>query len=499
MFIMYRKETYYRLHMGSLREHQRQQRAKPGIVIVGAGIAGLATALTLQDAGFSSTIYEATGRIGGRIHTDTTAWGRQWAFEWGGTFIGADHHATLKLAQRFDLPLIDVLEMLPSTAQETLYFSNRHYTSAQFSEDFRPIYEILEQQMHAIGVLPDYQYASTEGSRLDHLSIADWITQYVPGGRTSDPGRFLHIGSAVQFGADSDQLSALNLMSLLDIQATYSGSESAVLGERYMLAGGNQQLPHALARQLSERCVHFQHCLTAIRQDSEQGVHLTFATPQGSQEVLCEYVILTLPFSTLRQTDCARAGFDVLKQATIARLGYGSVAKLMLQFKTRYWLRSDQSGAPGNGRICTDLGFQAGWDATCTQAEPGGILAVAIGGRQSLAYSSACPYTTTQENPHVRHHALRILEQLEVIFPGISDHYTGNAALSYPSGDPACRGAYACWLVGQYTSLRGYERVRQGHIYFAGEHTSLEYQGYIEGAVRSGIDAAHELLADCAL
>ena len=48
-------------------------KSKPKIVIVGAGIAGLNAALTLQDAGFASTIYqESSDRIGGRMHSDTT-------------------------------------------------------------------------------------------------------------------------------------------------------------------------------------------------------------------------------------------------------------------------------------------------------------------------------------------------------------------------------------------------------------------------------------------
>src|SRR5690349_8585943 len=48
--------------------------APPRIVVVGAGIAGLNAALTLQDAGYPSTIYEASGKLGGRMHSDTTSW-----------------------------------------------------------------------------------------------------------------------------------------------------------------------------------------------------------------------------------------------------------------------------------------------------------------------------------------------------------------------------------------------------------------------------------------
>ena len=60
---------------------------KPKIVIVGAGIAGLNAALTLQDAGFASTIYELSSRIGGRMHSDATTWQNHQKSEWCGEFI----------------------------------------------------------------------------------------------------------------------------------------------------------------------------------------------------------------------------------------------------------------------------------------------------------------------------------------------------------------------------------------------------------------------------
>ena len=59
----------------------------PRIAIVGAGIAGLSAALTLQDAGLSCSIYEASERIGGRMHSDTTTWADGMVSEWCGEFI----------------------------------------------------------------------------------------------------------------------------------------------------------------------------------------------------------------------------------------------------------------------------------------------------------------------------------------------------------------------------------------------------------------------------
>ena len=87
---------------------------------------------------------------------------------------------------------------------------------------------------------------------------------------------------------------------------------------------------------------------------------------------------------------------------------------------------------------------------------------------------------------------------LEYVFPGISAHYTGKAALSYPTGDPYLLGSYACWRVGQYTHFGGYEGVRQGSVHFASEHCSVEFQGFMEGAAREGARAAGEIVQDVA-
>jgi monoamine oxidase len=48
--------------------------------------------------------------------------------------------------------------------------------------------------------------------------------------------------------------------------------------------------------------------------------------------------------------------------------------------------------------------------------------------------------------------------------------------------------------VGQYTSITGYERVQQGNVFFAGEHTSIDFQGYMEGGASEGVRAANEIL-----
>jgi monoamine oxidase len=69
------------------------------------------------------------------------------------------------------------------------------------------------------------------------------------------------------------------------------------------------------------------------------------------------------------------------------------------------------------------------------------------------------------------------------------------ATSSKPHLDPNLRLAYSYWRVGQYHRVAGYERVRQGAVYFTGEHTSIDYQGYMEGGASEGIRAAGQIAA----
>ena len=58
------------------------------------------------------------------------------------------------------------------------------------------------------------------------------------------------------------------------------------------------------------------------------------------------------------------------------------------------------------------------------------------------------------------------------------------------------RGSYSYWRVGQYTAFGGVEGERRGTCHFAGEHTSIDFQGYLNGAVETGERVVTEILAD---
>src|SRR5437899_11867270 len=100
------------------------------IAIIGGGIAGLNAALTLQDAGFACTIYEASPRVGGRMHSDTTSWLNGQTSEHCGELIDSKHKTIQSLAQRFNIPKVDLLAAEPNNSTETDFFAGGYYTSA---------------------------------------------------------------------------------------------------------------------------------------------------------------------------------------------------------------------------------------------------------------------------------------------------------------------------------------------------------------------------------
>src|SRR5438477_9982430 len=93
----------------------------PRIAIVGGGIAGLNAALTLQDAGIASTVYEASNRVGGRMHSDSTSWNGQ-VSEHCGELIDTGHKTIQGLAKRFGFGLTDLLAAQPNQSTDTFYF-----------------------------------------------------------------------------------------------------------------------------------------------------------------------------------------------------------------------------------------------------------------------------------------------------------------------------------------------------------------------------------------
>ena len=478
----------------------------PQTAIVGAGIAGLAAALTLQDAGHACAVYEAADYVGGRMHSERNLWGDGAVSEWCGEFIDHDHTMLRRLAERFHLSLIDLGRGRVGQGTPLLYLQDGVRGADALGAGFAAVSALVEQQERAVGYPTTYARYTDEGHRLDHISVYEWIARHVAGGHDSLVGRYLNAACTGFYGLDTREQSALNLLYLIgSLPSSRSGSGSGPLHNSARIAGGNQRLPEAIAASLPTGSLHLGHRLTAIERAGDGTLMLTFATARGATRVRCDAAILTLPFSVLRQVDYQRAGFDARKQAAIEQLGYGTISKLCLQFDTPYWFERGPWPARHSGFIITDLEIQTLWDSgdgriAAPDDSPDAASALLVdytSGQHGAAYAPTSAYSTSADAADgsiLQQEAQRCLRELERVFPGVSAHYTGRVALSYPTGDPNLLGSYACWRVGQYTAFGGYEGVAQGPIHFAGEHCSVEFQGYMEGAAREGARAAREII-----
>jgi monoamine oxidase len=470
----------------------------PRIAIVGGGIAGLNAALTLQDAGLSSTIYEASKAVGGRIHSNATTWDDNQTSEWCGEFIDSGHACMQALAQRFGLTLVDELEAQPPQSTDTLFFFEKYYGVKQAFRDFQAIADHVEENADAL--FPTTFDPATHfprSVRLDHMSAYDWIERNVPGGHRSPIGAYIDSAYTNEFGLDTDHQSALNVVYEMGFQP--DPAEFSIYGEsdqRFHVLGGNDQIPLSIAQALPEHTIKTRWWMESIAKLSDGRFGLTFFTPGGPRYVTADHVILTIPFSVLRGLDYRRAGFDALKNTAIQHLGYGTNSKLIVQCTKRLWNQHGPWGK-GDGSMYTDLYVQNAWDSSRGIPGKAGVLVAFMGGSAGLSLNGAhTPFADVETSPIVAKYAEQFLRAANQPWPGIDRLWNGRATLSTPWKAPNLLGSYSCWKVGQYTTFAGYEGVRQGNCHFAGEHCSNSFQGFMEGGATEGARAAREIISD---
>jgi len=461
---------------------------QPRIVIVGGGIAGLNAALTLQDAGYVTTVYEASNRIGGRMHSDTTSWKNGQVTERCGELIESTHETILGLAKRFHIPVADLKRGEPPQSTDTFYLYGQYYPQSKAKEDFEMVYKAVKKDLTAVGYPTLYNRFNHGASTLDNLSVYDWIESRIPGGHRSAMGRLLDVASTLEYGAETSIQSSLNLIYLVGLlppSANFGRSD-----EQYRLAGGNERLPRAIAAALPAGSVKTATALTSITKTTDGTYALGLKHGASRFTESADRVILTLPFSILRNLDYHAAGFNNVKNTAIQHLGYGTNAKLHLQFNQRLWNRPGPWGI-SNGTSYSDGGYQGTWDVTRAQSGATGILVDYTGGQAGTSFTG-----DNSNSSVVNSYARQFLNQLERVFPGLAREWNGRATLDTPARSPYVLGSYSFWKIGQYTSFAGAERERSDNCHFAGEHCSIDFQGLMEGAAQEGARAANEILSD---
>jgi monoamine oxidase len=227
----------------------------------------------------------------------------------------------------------------------------------------------------------------------------------------------------------------------------------------------------------------------AVRARGHGRYAVTLSNGQSTSDQYADHVVLALPFTKLRDVELTGIELPPRQLRAIREEPMGANAKIGLQFSRRVWNTDHWTG-----NLYTDGVVQGGWETTVGQPGTPGIL-IALPGGEVGAVLGPRYGLTSYHGPAPDRMVRDFLGCFERNFPGASRAYNGKAYYAWSAGDPHTGGAYSYLKTGQYTGFNGIQGRRHGNLHFAGEHTSGNFQGYMEGALRSGYRCAAEITA----
>lgn len=446
------------------------------IIIVGAGMAGLSAAYYLQQHGFSPVIYEASGRSGGRIFTANDIFFKGSFTELGAEFIDTGHKHLWNYIREFELETLDIFsESESKLIPLAFYFNGRHYTEKELIEAFLPLVQKITADQKKLSSRIFYNRHTPFDKEMDALSLEAYLEKI----QAADViKKVIEVAFITEYGDDIGNQSALNFLTVIGTDTSsfkYYGESD----ERYKVKGGNQRIPETLARKL-ENEILYNHTLIAINENSSQkNITLQFSTGAGqTKTVEAHRVLLTVPFTILRDIEW-NFSLPENKKYCIQQVGYGKNVKLFAGFHDRPWRKNGYAGA-----VFTDEEIQSGWDNTQLQENKKSGFTIFTGGKTSDMLGADEPII----------HIQKYLPVLNKIHPGTADTFNGIAKRMHWPTHPFSKASYLNLKPGQYTAMSGLIGEPAGNLYFAGEHCSYDYQGFMNGAAETGLAAAKKIM-----
>jgi len=442
-------------------------RTPPVIAIVGGGMAGLNAAYHLKKAGLRSLVYEASDSTGGRINTAKNLLGEGITTEAGGEFIDSSHVDMLALIKEFRLPRYDMLS--PSEVRlvkDDYFIKGTRYSEPQVVGEFRHVARRIKRDNAS---LPEENYNASQKARaLDQQSIEEYLSGLGVRGWFFD---LMDVAFTSEFGLDISQQSALNFITMIGTDTSKGKFE--VFGdsdERYKVNGGNDTIIRELARRL-EGQISTGYKLEAISEKGN-GYNLNFG---DKGDVKADYVIIAIPFSVLRHVEI-KVELPPQKKLAIEQLGYGTNSKMILGFNERLWRKQGFSGYLFNESV------QNGWDNSQMQNSNKGVggYTVFLGGKAG--------YSLNEDKRSA------YLSVLDAAYKGSLEQFNNRSKVFNWPSNPYTLGSYSCYKVGQWSSISGAEGEPVGNLFFAGEHCSGDFQGYMNGAAETGRKVAQAVI-----
>jgi monoamine oxidase len=453
---------------------QPKATASSKVIVVGAGMAGLVAAYELMRAGHEVVLLEAQQRVGGRVCTMREPFTPGLYGEAGAMRIPRAHELTMAYIQKFGLDTAPFTMGNPNgyyylhgckwrigdvdADPDCLGFEVQEHergksVSQLWAEAIRPIARRLKEEGEGCwpAIVAEYDHYSTR----EFLEANNWSE-----------------GLIEQFGLLADQEALMN-SSFLELLREEVGNYYT---DMVYIEGGMDLLPRAFLPALQNH-IRFGAKMVAIDQ-SPHSVTVHYKTAAGRFQVTGDYAIITVPFPVLRHVEVLKP-FSKAKQRAIRQLHYDASAKVLLQFRRRFW--EEDEGIFGGGTV-TDLPIR--------------IVYYPDHGRETGRGVVLASYTWSEDAQRwgslsAADRIEQALENLSQIHPQAVEEFEVGASKMWHD-DEFAGGAFALFDPGQQTLLHDHIVAPEGRIHFAGEHTSLCH-AWIQGAIESGLRAAQEI------
>ncbi|MFC8899963.1 flavin monoamine oxidase family protein [Streptomyces cinereoruber] len=440
------------------------------VVVIGAGLAGLTAARAVRAAGRDVVVLEARDRVAGRNLGGLLADGTP--VEMGGQWIGRTQTEVLKLVDELGLETFPTYD---DGAAVTLHNGVlTRYADESFGLSVEGATEVgrLQQELEALAgtVSLSSPWTSPAAAELDRQSIGEWLRSH-----TDDAEALAFWGAIVPalFSAEPSEMSLLHFLfyiksgGMLDNLAATTGG-----AQELRVVGGAHRISERLAEELGD----------AVRLDSpvrkishgDDGVRVDF---EGGQ-VTARRVVVAIP-PALAGRLVYEPALPAARDGLTQQMPMGSVIKVQVAYPTPFWR---DAGLSGFGFSLDD-----GLGVTMDNSPPDGACGVLVG-----FFEGAHARTAARLSPQERRaSAVATLVKLFGPEAGNPVEYAEQNWME----EEYTRGCYGGRLgAGVWTQYGAALAEPVGRIHWAGAETSDVWNGYMDGAVRSGHRAAAEAL-----
>ncbi len=444
------------------------------VAVVGAGLAGLHATWLLKKANVNVELFEGSKRIGGRAFTGNNVVVEGATAELGGEWLDTSHADMFNLAKTFGVGLID--KEAEAEGLEVFFFDGKSYSMDDVVKEIKPYLERIAQDASRLPVSLA-ELRNSPAKELDNMSLEDYMNTI---GLSGWLRSLFDVAYLTEYGLETSELSPLNLITLIVTKVEDSDEPYVQFfgdgAEKYVMRGGVQGITQGLAKDV-ESCTLTNHVLSELSKDGEQYV-LTFSRDSETVTVSAEHVVLAIPFTILRDVKL-NVDLPEIKRRVIKELAYGTNGKVLMGFKERFWKANDYSGG-----ILTDLPLQLVWENCHVRNPNGSGLTMFYGGKMAAVIKNMSDDELRTEFMKHLHAAWKFPE---TVTP------TRLVRMHWPD-QPFVKASYSCLGKGQWTEFYGVAGAPVGKLQFAGEHCSLEHQGYLNGGAETGRLAAERIL-----